>query len=81
MSIHNALLFSEGDRVINIEAMEWTLDEFEDQPLIILPGDKGTIIKIDFETHSIEILWDKDTTPKMKKTILFEDIQRIRKSL
>lgn len=54
----------------------WTIGNFEDYPLIVRVGDKATIMAIDLENEQIELKWDHDEHPKIKKCLAFREAQK-----
>jgi len=77
MFSYNELPFKEGDRVMTTESHEWTIDECQDYPLIVSSGDMATIVEININAQQIELLWDKDTCPRLKKIISFRDVNTL----
>lgn len=59
--------FQVGDRVEACQLLSWTVDEFEDFPLIVQEGERGKITGI--ESEIVYIDWDKDRFKHMPKCI------------
>lgn len=77
MLSQNTLPFKVGDRVMTTHTHEWTIDECQDYPLIVSSGDMATIVDIDINAQQVELLWDKDTCPRLKKFISFRDVNTL----
>lgn len=58
-----------GQRIEAVELLSWTLDEFEDQPLVIYPGGQGTVSKVFHEEKAVRIVWDEDQHQAVHKLL------------
>ena len=56
-----------GDRVEACTLMSWTVNEHEDCPLVVQPGDLGTISQVTAE--ALHIYWDKDAAQHIPRCI------------
>jgi hypothetical protein len=63
MKIH----FRKGDRVEACMDLTWTLDEFEDSPLVLKKGAIGTLIEI--RGHFAYVEWDEDQNKQFRKCL------------
>jgi len=61
-------VFQEGDRVEACKLLSWTVEEFEDYPLIVQEGGQGTIVEMTGDR--VYIHWDKDRFKHMPKCII-----------
>jgi hypothetical protein len=59
--------FQIGDRIEACQLISWTLDEYEDHPLIVQQGDRGLICQITNEVIYID--WDKDQFKRIPRCI------------
>ena len=64
--------FKVGDRIVSKQIYSWTVEEFDDFPLIVYPGDVGIVVHIDYDREVIYIEWDKDKFKHISKVISFE---------
>lgn len=60
-----------GNRVEATKLHSWTVEEFDDFPLIVEPGDQGLVDEISDEEKSVRTTWDKDEFPQKKKSLSF----------
>jgi len=58
-----------GQRLMAINRISWTVDEFEDYPLIIESGDEGVVKIIYKDDGVIQVEWDKDSFKRRPKTL------------
>lgn len=67
MSIDN--LPEVGRKIEATKLISYTLDEFEDNPLVLQPGDQGTVTLVNPEKNAIEVEWNNDPNKHLKKAI------------
>ncbi len=60
---------SVGSRIEAMKMISYTLDEFEDNPLIIEAGGQGTVTSVDEASGVILVDWDNDQSKDLKKAI------------
>jgi hypothetical protein len=65
--------FNIGKPVKATQIFSWTLNEFEDCPFIVYPGDKGLLIDINQQHGLLYVKWEKDEFSQMKKAISFDE--------
>lgn len=58
-----------GSRVAATRQISWTLEEFDDYPLVVVRDDEGTVTQIDQPEHRAFIEWDKDRFKRMRKSV------------
>jgi len=58
-----------GDRIEATSLISYTLDEFEDNPLIVESGGQGTVTTVDEASGVILVDWDNDQSKNIKKAI------------
>lgn len=68
-----------GNRVEATKLHSWTVEEFDDYPLIVEPGDQGLVSEILDEEESVHITWDKDEFPQKKKSLSFQEALTLKK--
>ena len=68
-----------GDRVEATKLHSWTVEEFDDYPFIVEPGDQGLVGDILDEEESVHITWDKDESPHVKKSLSFREALTLKK--
>lgn len=73
------LLINEGERVEATRSFSWTLYEFDDFPLFVEPGDKGTVKKVNTKEKTVSLFWDKDEFPQIEKGLTFEEARSLKK--
>ena len=61
--------FQAGDRIIARQLLSWTLYEFDDYPLVVQRGERGTIDRVERDGEDIWIVWDKDQHKEIPKGI------------
>jgi len=72
-SLKRKLSLQPKDRVKATKLHSWTLDQFDDYPLIIKPGDQGVVNEILDEKECIYVTWDKDEFSNMRKSLSFQE--------
>jgi len=58
-----------GDRLMALRRISWTLDEFDDYPLIVESGDWATVISVKHSQGRIIVEWDKDEFKHLPKLL------------
>lgn len=58
-----------GARIEATRMISYTLDEFEDNPLVLQPGDQGTIVSVDAKKGIADVEWDSDSRKDIKKAV------------
>jgi hypothetical protein len=58
-----------------LRTLSWTIGKFDDYPLIVMPGDKGTI-KSTEEATNIIVEWDKDEFKNLNKAVNLKSEER-----
>lgn len=79
IKLAHEVLINEEDRVEATRSLSWTLGEFDDFPLFIELGDKGTVKKINTEGKTVSLFWDKDGFPQIEKRLTFEEAKSLKK--
>lgn len=69
-----------GDRVEATKFHSWTVEQFDDYPLIVKPGDQGQIDEVLSDEECVYITWDKDGFPHMRKSVSFTEALTLRKT-
>ena len=62
---------STGDKVVATKRLSWTIGEFDEHPLVVEPGDVGTLEELIDTEHGrqVYIAWEKDTSPHLRKCL------------
>lgn len=59
-----------GQRIMALRQLSWTIEKFEDYPLVVTSGDQGIIKKIGNNSNPwIQVEWDKDEFKKIAKSV------------
>lgn len=65
----NTTLPKVGQRVEATQLISYTVEEFDDYPLVLQPGERGTIAKYDPKEKRTWIDWDNDQFKHMAKSV------------
>jgi len=79
MTIEQKPDLQSGNRVEATKLHSWTVEEFDDYPLIVEPGDQGSVDEILDEEKSVYVTWDKDEFPHKKKSLSFQEALTLKK--
>jgi DNA primase catalytic subunit len=52
--------------------VSWTVGEFQDYPLVVQSGNRGTIVEVDESQRRVCVEWDDDEFKRMKKYLSLE---------
>ena len=69
--------FKIGDHLLAKQMHSWTLDEFDDYPLVVYPNDRGVVVDIDYKQELIYVKWEKDEFSRMKKAMSFAEANNL----
>ncbi len=61
-----------GDRVKARIRLNWDVDEFEDFPTTIMPGERGTVTEVVEADRVVYVMWDADEHPHKRKSVFVE---------
>jgi hypothetical protein len=61
-----------GQRIEAIRMISWTVEEFEDYPLVVQSGNRGTITEVDESQRRVCVEWDDDEFKHMRKCLSLE---------
>ena len=73
------LSFGVGEKVQSTKLFSWTVDEFEDFPLVVEPGQTGIVKEILDKHKIIYVAWDNDEYPERIKSLTFEEAIALKK--
>lgn len=68
-----------GNRVESTKLHSWTIEEFDDYPLIVESGDRGLVNEILDEEKKVYITWDKDAFRNMRKSLSFREASTLKR--
>lgn len=72
MASKDAVLPRVGERVEATRTISWTIDEFQDYPLVVQLGDRGIVTEVNHRTKHIWVKWDDDKFKHMRKCLFLE---------
>ncbi|HUS60293.1 MAG TPA: hypothetical protein VMX76_02845 [Nevskiaceae bacterium] len=79
MTIEREPSLQPKDRVEATKLHSWTVEQFDDYPLIIEPGNQGVVDEILDEEECVYITWDKDKFSHMRKSLSFQEALTLKK--
>lgn len=65
-----------GQQIMALRQLSWTLGKFDDYPLVVVSGDKGTIKSLKDEQKKVLVEWDKDEFKNLEKALSLESEER-----
>ncbi len=68
-----------GDEVEATKLLSWTVEQFDDYPLIVEPGDRGVIDEIVDEEEYVYVTWENDKFSHMRKSMSFREALALKK--